>query len=156
MLKHINFPDDLVKEIDAKRGDESFTSWIIKACQAELSEQEKKSDQLDRIENMLMKMANVAPSKTPQKAHSEVLIEDKPIVQPKPKKRTTTPQGELSEAQLIIIELHNSYSEQGLPKIDHLIAEELNNRGILTPKGEQWDNRRVMNTKTRLKKNGKL
>lgn len=156
MLKHINFPDDLVKEIDAKRGDESFTSWIVKACQAELSEQEKKSDQLDRIENMLMKMANVTPSKTPQKAHSEVLIEDKPIVQHKPKKTTTTPQGELSEAQLIIIELHNEYSKKGRSSIDLLIAEELNKRGILTPKGERWDNRRVMNTKTRLKKNGKL
>ncbi|UNH29341.1 hypothetical protein MNY64_18250 (plasmid) [Moellerella wisconsensis] len=153
--------DEIATAIDeaVKQSRMSRSEWLTETVMIRLgmeTPETRISIVVDKLEKVVGKLLSESPSKTPQKAHSEVLIEDKPIVQPKPKKTTTTPQGELSEAQLIIIELHNSYSEQGLPKIDHLIAEELNNRGILTPTRKEWDNRVVMNTKTRLKKNGKL
>lgn len=157
MLKHINFPDDLIKAIDDARSDDSFTAWVIEACRNQLASEELSKTQLDRIENMLISLSKTkATPKQPSEPSGDVRKKTEPTTLPTKKNAVSRPRGELSEAQLLIIDLDRKLKNEGAKKVDHLIADALNEKGILTPTGGEWDNRRVMNAKTRLKGRGVL
>ncbi|MFW3708447.1 hypothetical protein ACKLK4_27485 [Klebsiella pneumoniae] len=152
MLKHLNFPDALCAEVDAIRGDESFTSWLAGAARMRLDS--GKHDQLDRIEAMLKVLtdghsAPVTPQEPPKKIWG-----GRPLKGPNnaPKKRQQAPRGGISPAQQVIIDLCNA--AEGSEGLDQAIADELNRRGMLSPSGVEWTHRTIMNTRVRLRKRG--
>lgn len=129
------------------------TEWLTEAIVLKLG--------LDTPENRLAAVASRLEDitaqldrQTSQNAPERVTAPQKRKPMPTQRETRREASGEISEAQQAIIRLDGEYRAEGLPKIDILIADELNRQDITTPTGTPWTNRTVQNTKTRLRRRG--
>lgn len=137
----------------------SKTDWLTEAIMIRLgtdSPEARLTNLIEQLETVAAKLIAPAPHKAPSEPSGEVFQPQETQPPAKPKKTRQKRTGELTEAQLAIIELQRDFEAQGASRIDFLIADELNARGLLTATGTNWDNRRVMNAKVRLKQKGVL
>ena len=137
----------------------SKTDWLTEAIMIRLgtdSPEARLANLIEQLETVANKIASSDQRNTHSEPSGEVFQPNTNETITKPKKSRQKRTGELTEAQLAIIELKPDFEAQGASRIDFLIADELKARGLLTATGTNWDNRRVMNAKGRLKQKGAL
>ena len=153
--------DDLAEAINqaVAASGMSKTDWLTEAIMIRLgtdSPEARLTNLIEQLETVAAKLIAPTLHNAPSELSGEVLQPQATQTPAKTKKTRQKRTGELTEAQMAIIELQRDFEAQGASRIDFLIADELNSRGLLTATGTNWDNRRVMNAKVRLKQKGAL
>lgn len=153
--------DDLAEAINQAVADSgmSKTEWLTEAIMIRLgtdSPEARLTTLIDQLEGVAKLITSSAHRKALPEPSGAIFPKSEGITKPSTGKARRRPSGEVSEAQNKIIELQRRFEEEGATGIDFLIAEALNELKIPTPTGTEWDNRRVMNTKVRLRKKGLL
>lgn len=137
----------------------SKTEWLTEAIMIRLgsdSPEARLITLIDQLETAANKISSAMTRKTPSEPSGAAFPKSGGITKPSTVRTSRGPSGEVSEAQSKIIELQRRFEVEGATGIDFLIADALNELQIPTPTGTEWDNRRVMNTKVRLRKKGLL
>lgn len=139
----------------------SKTDWLTEAIVYRLgidTPENRLNTIADRLENVTALLSSSLSASSEERKQPEprreVLTKQPTQSHASPKKSPQKRTGELSEAEKVIIELEDTH--QGKSNINQLISDHLNELGLMTVTGKEWDALKVRDTKSRMKKRGNL